>query len=423
MPSLDSAHRDVVQEAERHTPGRRGLGDTLYLAAARASAAVLGRREIVDQILVHRSVATGDVDFGRSDIDLVLIVRPDPDGGRHGVQMLELCRSVRRIRRINRALGHVEAHDRPGWEDWQSIDTYRGSQERRSAITLSGRATVLPMLPVRREHAIRRFVLMPLHHLVDVLLRDDRRNLLKIAREMWSAYAVATGSLSEPFLRRDEIAAHYERSPERPALGPLGGSPESLTLFMWRLSRLLHDRVLDPLEVRRLPPSLTLRLPPYEGTRRFILPTASHTKPLRAESNSTILSPEALDLFVHFVNPFVWHGLPSELLDSGFRQPPAEAYVEASRFQFRRQVLRAPGVMSANTDLAIAWDRLVAGVLPHLEQREPPPETAMALYAGPSRPTLQEYYGEHFPRLCRSHDKVTDRLRNLPGFQPRGSAS
>lgn len=393
-----------------------GMAARLYLLAARSSAALLGRHEVVHQVLVHRSVATGEVDFGRSDIDLILIVSPDPDGRRHGVQLLDLCRSVRRIRRVNRALNHVEAHDRPGWVEWLSLDTYRGSQERRSAITLSGPPAVLPTIPVRREHAVRRFVMSPLHYLVDVLVRGDRRNLRKIALDMWNAYAVATGSIPDPFLRREEIADHYDRSPERQQLGELGHAPETLMAFMWGLARLLHGRVLAPLGEFRQRLTVALRVPPYQGARRFVLPTASPGDQPQAQLHSTILSPEALDLFIHFVNPFVWHSLPADLLENGFRQPSTEFYVEASRYEFRGQILRAPGLMSTNTDRAIAWECLVRSVLPQLENGERPSAHAFSLYAA-RRPTQQEYYLEHFPRLRFAHDEITQRLRGLPGFE------
>jgi hypothetical protein len=93
--------------------------------------------------------------------------------------------------------------------------------------------------------------------------------------------------------------------------------------------------------------------------------------------------------------------------------------VEASRFEFRRQILRAPGLMSANTDRAIAWERLVRGVLPHLERGEPPSDDALSLHAADRQPGEREYYLEHFPGLCASHDEITERLRRLPGFLPK----
>jgi predicted nucleotidyltransferase len=394
-----------------------GIGGRLYSWAARASAAALARHAVVDRVLVHRSVATGEIAFGRSDIDLVVIVNPDPDGGRHGVEMLDLCRTLRRIRRVNPALNHVEAHDRPGWRAWLSIDTFRASQERRCAITLWGEPETLPATPIDPRHAVRHFVLYPLHYLVAVLAGGQRRHLSKIALEMWHAYAVATGALAEPFVRRDEMRAHYERSPERQQLGPLGRTPEALTAFMWNLARILHDRLLPPLAEFRERLSVALRVPPYRGVRPFVLPTVSSGDLPAARLNTTMLSPEALHLFIHYVNPFVWHGLPRELIEKGFSQPPVASFAEASRYQFRRQTLRAPGLMTDNTTLATAWADFLRGVLPRLESGESPAEGAFVLYGGSRRPTLAEYYREHFPRLCAAHQDIDRRLRELAGLR------
>jgi hypothetical protein len=394
-------------------PLPRNLAGHVYLLAARVSAQALRRQAMVDRILVHRSVATGEVTFGRSDIDLVLVLRPDPDLRRHGAEMWALCRNVHRLRLINPALGHVEAYDAGGWADWHHIDTYRGSEESRGARTLVGAAYPAAATPVRPEHAIRRFVLMPLHHLTAALIRRDHRTLRKIALDMWNAYAVATGLVSMPFLCRAASAAHYRRSDEFAELGEPGETPSRLMDFMWALSARLHGRVLGHLAGFTRRQTVRLPVPPYGGARTFILPVPGDGQPVEAVPNTTILSAEALHLFVHFVNPFVWHALPADLVASGFRQPALAAYVAAGRYQFSQQVLRYPGLMSDASDLARAWSAFLQAVLPDLEGGRCPSSRSLQTTWSGRAPAAREYYLTYFPALCRSHEEITGRLRQI----------
>ena len=64
----------------RQEQEQRTLATRVYLQAARAIAAVLARKKIVETIFVRRSVASGEVVFGRSDIDLSIVIR-DPASG------------------------------------------------------------------------------------------------------------------------------------------------------------------------------------------------------------------------------------------------------------------------------------------------------------------------------------------------------
>jgi predicted nucleotidyltransferase len=53
------------------------LATAFYRQAARLSARMLASSPIVESVLVHRSVATGEVFFGRSDIDMLMVVNEE----------------------------------------------------------------------------------------------------------------------------------------------------------------------------------------------------------------------------------------------------------------------------------------------------------------------------------------------------------
>ena len=50
----------------------------VYLRIGRVAAAILSTHELVESVLIRRSVAAGEMSFGRSDIDLAVVIRDPP---------------------------------------------------------------------------------------------------------------------------------------------------------------------------------------------------------------------------------------------------------------------------------------------------------------------------------------------------------
>ena len=100
----------------------RALGNRFsvssYRLAAKAVAIALQGHPIVESVYVNRGVGRGEVSFGRSDIDLQLIVRtPDPEYA-DGPELASLHWRVRVLRKLNPALGHMMVFDPQGLDRW-----------------------------------------------------------------------------------------------------------------------------------------------------------------------------------------------------------------------------------------------------------------------------------------------------------------
>jgi len=75
----------------------------VYRLAAKAIGMALCRHEIVESVYANRGVGRGEVNFGRSDIDLSMITHAlDPISG-NGPELYSLYQRVRTLRRINPA--------------------------------------------------------------------------------------------------------------------------------------------------------------------------------------------------------------------------------------------------------------------------------------------------------------------------------
>src|SRR3990170_2820050 len=84
------------------------LGNTVYRAIAKLTASALGSCDIVQSVFLRRSVAAGEVSFGRSDIDLTVVIRSPLSTPEEAETILALNQRCRLIRALVPVLGEVE---------------------------------------------------------------------------------------------------------------------------------------------------------------------------------------------------------------------------------------------------------------------------------------------------------------------------
>lgn len=390
-----------------------------YRAAARVVAAALARSDLVRSVCVHRSVATGEITFGRSDIDLLVIIREPSAEGADGDQLAELCRAVRWLCRLNPALGHVEVHDARGLRDWIGTDTYRGSVERRSMRRIWGDEVEIPWRPIRVSRAIPHLAVWPYNHFSMAVRQRNVRNLRKSALEMWNAYAVAMGMIREPFLTRRETEAFHDHRVAGRGLAGAGKDLFLLRQFALQTAADLHRQVRSALAQLPEPFIFQCLLPPRFHQRTFVvLPGASSDLPPAAFApDSFVCTPELLHLYVEFVNPFLHAMLPEQIRSLGFQPPCVEAFVHSSRCYIHSYTLRNPGFQYPQTWPPVGGVAVVGNAIEYLRNGEVPPPTPpkqiAAVLATP--PSVSDYYRSIYPRLLREQESLWDQLRDLPG--------
>jgi predicted nucleotidyltransferase len=390
----------------------------VYSQAARFSARFLGLFPVVESVFVHRSVATGEVSFGHSDIDLLMIVRQPRGESADGPELAGLLAWLRLVRICNPALGHIEVHDPAGMARWIRIDTYRGSQDRRSAILLAGKPVDLTPTPVRREDAVRRFCIWAEGFFSTAVRQRNRRNLRKTSLEMWCAWATAMGVLEAPCLTRREMAARWAESADAPLLDTLTADPFRAASVVFGLAKRLHDSLLPPLRALAQPLLMDLRMPPRYRQRMLVtLPSADSPLPREAfRPGSFLCTPEVFDLCLHYLNPFLAWVCPAELTGLGIELPAPSAFARAGRFFGHNHTLRNPGFIHQDTWTAPAFVEVMRHSLPYLDEGRIPQPLGDATVArlAADRPSCREYYGRVFPRVYRDSEEQWERLQRLP---------
>jgi hypothetical protein len=389
---------------------------TVYRQAARLSAAILVSSPVVQSVALRRSAATGEVSFGRSDIDMLVVVDEAKAGD--GRLIASLYQLVRRARLLNPAMSHVELYDAAGVASHARIDTFWGSLERRSQLLLRGRPVPIPVAPVRPEHALNRFLLWVEWFFAIAVQQKNCRNLWKTALESWSAYAAAEGLTEEPATLRAEMEAQAGKCETNLQAARLADASYAAR-FVFALADRLHRSRLSRLHKLQGPVVFDAITAPMCVRRRFVvLPSSDFPLPGEVFAPGSFpCTPEILDLIIQAKNPFFFWVLPPELLNLGIQQPPAAAFLRACRYYGHDRFLLHPGFADRRPQVQSARLRLIRHAADWASQGQMPPAVAPAeiehSMGGVQSPT--HYYLNEYGPLYRESRKLHERLGSRPG--------
>ena len=389
----------------------RELAAAFYRQAAKVSARMLASSPMVESVLVRRSVATGEVCFGRSDIDMLMVV--GREAAEDGEKIASLYQKVRRVRVLNPALSHVDVFEPDGIASLARMDTFWGSMERRTLVLLRGKPVEIPFAPVQMDHALGRFLLWAEMYIPMSVQRRSRRDLWKTSLESWNAYATAEGLIAEPYLLRSEMEAHVR--------GAAGGvmtrrleEPSYATRFVLGLADRLHHSRLPALRMLAKPLVFEAIMAPLALRRLFvILPRADFPLPPVAFARGAFpCTPEVLDLFLHYKNAFLYWALPPELLNLGMKPPSVPGFLRACRYYGHNHFLCYPGFVDANPPAPAARTACIGQALEWATRGELPPAIPQEKMREMLTrvPSFPDYYRTVYGPLRRENQRLQESL-------------
>jgi hypothetical protein len=418
-----------VARIERRTlrqPGTGGqaLANTAYLASARGLARLIGQHRIVRSVYVRRSVAAGEVVFGKSDIDLTLVLH-DPCATVEGARRLHaLNRTVRGIRRMFPWLGQCEVHAAGELADWAERESFRTNLEIANGVLVHGEPIDLPVCPIDQRQAAYRTAFWLEKYLPIALAGRRRDQVWKFVLEMWVTASLAVGRIAEPCLTRAETLRTWQRL-SRPVPPPQPGqSVETL----WRIAMALLTEVHAALRGPVVSPShvlvCTAPLPPGGPARTVLVGTVEQLarelggrSKVKLSKTTLVFTPEALDLYIEYVNPGfyaqVLHAPGSgRSLAESLQAPAAHAWMDALRRWSCPVLARKPGF--GTTDLGAAPDqvryaRRVAETLPHEWPPSAKDAPASDLTSG-ARPSIRDYFVRDYVSVYEATQETRRRL-------------
>jgi len=383
---------------------------------------MLAMSPIVESILTHRSVGTGEVVFGRSDIDMLVVICQE--SAHDGEALADLYRTARVCRFLNPALGHLAVHDPESLQSSLETDTSLGSVERRSCLLLYGPPVPMRDRPVSTGHAAGRFSFAIQTVLSPALHQKNRRHLQKAVLESWSQYATACGLIKEPWLTRDEAERSFLEAGECVNPDGIYTEPPLAAAHVFDLAARLHRKLLPDLRALSRPVVFEALLPPRYTPRTFVvLPNPGSLDPARPlPSNVFVCTPQALDLYLHYTNAFLYWNLPRELQDLGMRPPSAAEFLRSCRFYTQGYFLRVPGFLSEVPYMPVTTTVSVTHALGWLSRGEIPPliPDERIGEARASAVSCRDYYRRAYGRIYRENEEI---WRSLAAISDHSSAS
>lgn len=382
----------------------------LYRVAAWLSAQWLGASGHLQSVAAHRSVATGEVRLARSDIDLVLVLGPDPQPG---PALARLHQWLAVLRRFNPALVHLEVYPPSGLQEFAQEDSVWAQMEQRSLLPLWGPRPSLPDLPLQPLHATRRLLLWWEILFCPCLFGRRRKlHLKKACLECWNFFALGRGLTARPQVRRDEMERELRRHGRHPR-GDLASLSTAVPFFLGMVQE-LHQCLRPSLPT--LPETLlvtALTAPHCSPTRLWIVPHPQSAIPKEMQAGDLIATPELLDLMVHTKNAFFSWCLPPEL---GIVSPDAASYRRDAHYLCSAHFLLFPGfVQPAGLHPAVRLD-IARLALHSLRQGQTPPPLGQADLSGLRRnfPDPPAYYRHEYEALERQRVALRQELASLP---------
>lgn len=397
----EPAAASIARSRLRHPgSGWQKVANATYVAAARSIAGILGRHQIVRSITLRRSTAAGEVRFGRSDIDLGLVLHSAGEAPAETRELFILNRTVRRLRRVLPWLGQCEVLAVDELADWAAQEPFRVGLDLDHAVLLHGPPVAFARCPISPGHAAYRTAFWYENYLPRALLTRNRGNLWKFSVEMWTTCSLGLGRGIAPHLGRRETMAAWRAYESTAELPEPTWTVERLWRLMMDLAAETHAALRPPLSSPRRLIAHSCILPPSFSHRTLLIGTAEQlaSSLSRLPPDAMPLTPEALDLYLEFVNPALYTLLPPAVRNLGFSPPSAEAWHTVLRRWSSPILARKPGFGTCNFGTSprlVLYARqaaaaLRAGICPPLIQLEELGPAARASLA------FRAYFTDHY---------------------------
>lgn len=185
------------------------FGSYIYRLIAKVIFSPLLLPNCVESIYLRRSAATGEAVFGKSDIDLAIII----DNFKSAQQELPLVRGLSKrynlLKRICPVLGELFIFNREDLMHWHKNKPFRGILAkhwvRLYGQSISSEEPYIPKEDILAEFCFWLFDMLPKFYIKKARFRKNTRHCVVALLEMYNAFFTLEGSFPLPKARKDEV--------------------------------------------------------------------------------------------------------------------------------------------------------------------------------------------------------------------------
>lgn len=337
----------------------RATGTKIYKFLAERVAKRLSKFDAVLGIYGRRSLASGEIVFGKSDIDLTILIDYFREERREAVFLCDLCDTYSRIKKLLPILGECNIFNDFDIRVWYSLKTYEWLVDR-NWIRLYGKEIDLPEIKINKDDILFKFLWWVFESLFVSYKKKRVRSCFNILLELSNGYFTYTGAFDKPKLKREHVLEYLiETNPickelrilQHPPYKSLG-SENYRHLDRWiyqeslKLCDKLYDQVPKKLEGEVKCSQIFSHSPPDFLHTKYIIIKALTGKEIEnglnvMENNqeAVVITDKLLNLYLYYYNPWEYYAMMRTSGPFGLSEPPAEA--------MRRYVIRQANKSSA----------------------------------------------------------------------------
>jgi predicted nucleotidyltransferase len=323
-------------------------GTQIYLFFAKIIAQILSRFEPVTAVFGKRSLASGEIVFGKSDIDITILIK-DFDSEKDEAYFLSKLYDIYLLtQKFFPILGECDIYNRFDIHTFYCLNTYNSVADR-TWIKLYGSEIDPFPSEVRKEDIVFRFLWWFFSFLITCYRRNNFKGCFNVFTELVNCYCTYSGEFERPKLKRQYILDYLITvNPSCEKLKALKFAFNSrfrsndyrfLTNWIYQQCLELANRLYDliPYKLRGKVKAETIYSysPPEFLPRKYIVIESllekkiiSCLKIMKRDRQSILVTDKLLNLYFRYYNPWEYYTMLKSAQGIDLSEPSVEATQE-----------------------------------------------------------------------------------------------
>jgi len=342
------------------------IGTLIYRLCAEIAAKRLSSYEAVLGIYARRSLASGEVVFGRSDIDFSMLIADFDQEEQEASFMQDLCHTYSGAKRLLPMLGECNVFNDFDIRAWYAVNTYESYADR-NWIRLYGSDIDPFPAKIREEDLIYKFIWWVFKFLFHTYRVRNIKGCFNVLMELANCYYTYTGIFAEPKAKKGDVLKYMIASEPsckellmlQRAFNSVFLVPKYPPLSKWiykeclGLCEALYDHIPKKLEGEVKYMHMSSCSPPEFLPRQYIVaksPIGSEVEDgleaMKRDKQVVLVTDKLLNLYLYYYNPWEYYVLARVNGTFGLSEPPVEAMLGYILRSSNKMIPRYIGLVS-----------------------------------------------------------------------------
>lgn len=404
----------------------------IYRFFAKIAARRLSRFDAVLGIYGKRSLASGEIFFGKSDIDLTILIADFDQEKEEAIFLRHLCDTYLRTKKVLPMVGECNIYNDFDIRAWYRLHTYESFTDR-NWIRLYGKDINPFPMTTNKEDIIYKFLWWIFKFLFKVYRKKTLKGCFNVLMELANGYYTYIGVFDEPKLKKEHVLDYLvtaDPSSEELRMiqhafysGFRGKAYRHLNRWIYRqclsLCDRLYEQVPKKLEGEVQCSQIFSHTPPAFLPTKYIIassPTEEEIEDgleaMETDQQAVLVTDKLLNLCLYYFNPWEYYPMTRTNSPFGLSEPPAEAMRGYILKQVNKDLPRYVGLINADYNLAYNMVSQCRLYLEHgfISKSEDELREAYRLHYGywpyTQHSSRSSYFAQDYPILLKVIDDI-----------------